>query len=169
MNHNISDLNTQRVERSATIQIHSPVDNVFPLFGPVREKDWAHGWDPLILFPKDSLVAKHMVFRTQGGLHGSKETYTWTIVNYEPQKYFIEYLVSASERLWFISISCTPDNNTTSATITYSYTGFTAAAIGKNKRSIEEMFASNLKDWEQALNDYLQSQPETQRKSIHNP
>ena len=157
MNRDANDFQARRFERTATIHIEGPVAEVFPLFGPVREKDWAHGWNPTILYPKDSLVAKHMVFQTHGGLHGSTETYTWTIVNYNPADGQIEYLVSASDRLWFITISCAAINNSTAATITYSYTGFTGEANNKNESTITKMFANDLKDWEKAINHYLKT------------
>jgi hypothetical protein len=151
------DLKSERLEKSATIKLEAPIDRVFPLFGPVREKDWAHGWDPQVIYPKDVLVAKHMVFQTKGGLHGSTETYTWTIVNYEPAQFTIEYLVSASDRLWFITVRCKAQGENTSATVTYSYTGLTPDGNQKNKAAIHNMFASDLKDWEKAINYYLKN------------
>lgn len=146
-----------RVQRSATIHLETTVDQAFPLFGPIREKDWAFGWDPDVIHPKDTLVEKHMVFRTQGGLHGSTESYTWAVVNYEPASATIEYLVTASERLWFITVSCTAAGSATEATVTYSYTGLTEDGHRKNQQAIKEMFSSDLKDWEAALNHYLKT------------
>jgi hypothetical protein len=146
---------TQRIQRNATITIDAPVDSSFPLFGPIREKDWAHGWNPEIIYPQDVLVDKHMIFRTHGGLHGSQEPYTWVVVNYEPEQYFIEYMVSATERLWFITVKCAGAGQKTRVTVTYSYTGFTPAGIGRNAAALEEIFASDLKDWERAINHYI--------------
>lgn len=149
--------NPERIERSGTIELHAPIDQVFPLFGPIREKDWAYGWDPEVIYPKDTMVAKHMIFRTQGGLHGSQEPYIWTIVNYDNNKSLIEYMVTASERLWFITVACTSAGNTTSATVTYSYTGLSEEGNRKNVAAIANIFASDLKDWEKAINHYLKT------------
>jgi hypothetical protein len=144
-----------RIEKSATISLHRPIEHVFPLFGPVREKDWAHAWDPAIVYPKDCLVAKHMIFQTRGGLHGSQETYTWAIVNYEPTSFFIEYMVSASERVWFITVKCITNVDGTLATVTYSYTGLTPEGCRRNENAINDIFSTDLKDWEDAINYYL--------------
>lgn len=144
-------MQAQRIQKSATIRLNGPIEQVFPLFGPIREKEWAEGWDPEIIFPKDTLVGKHMVFQTH-----NPETFTWVIVNYEPGDFLIEYLVTASERLWFITVICSPVGIETYATVTYSYTGFTPAANKKNYEAISRMFSSNLKDWEDAINNYLQ-------------
>lgn len=150
-------LQTSRIERSATICLEATIDQSFPLFGPIREKDWAYGWNPHVIYPKDTLVEKHMVFRTQGGLHGSPESYTWVIVNYEPASAIIEYMVSASERLWFITVHCRAAGSRTNATVTYSYTGLTEEGTNKNNQAIAEIFSSDLKDWEDALNHYLKT------------
>lgn len=152
-----ADFKAERVQRSATIELNGPVETVFPLFGPIREKDWAHGWNPQVIYPNDTLVAKNMVLRTHGGLHGSGEPYTWVVVRYEPENFLIEYLVSTSERLWFITVSCSPAGPNTSATITYSYTGLTDEGNKKNKKAIDDMYASELKDWEVAVNHYLRT------------
>jgi hypothetical protein len=154
--HNV-DFKAEHIKQSATIHLDAPINKVFPLFGPIREKDWAYGWNPQVIYPGDTLVAKQMVFRTQGGLHGSPETYTWVIVNYEPLQSTIEYMVSASERLWFITVSCRPSGSDTLATVTYSYTGLTEEGNRKNKQAIIDMFASELKDWEAAINHYLKT------------
>jgi hypothetical protein len=151
------EFRSERVQRSATIQLEASIDRVFPLFGPILEKDWAHGWDPDVIYPKDSLVARQMVFRTHGGLHGSQETYTWVIVNYEPANSTIEYMVTTPERLWLITVSCSSAGANTTAMVTYSYTGLTEEGNRKNEIAIKDMFASNLKDWEMALNHYLKT------------
>ena len=143
-------MQAQRIQKSATISLNAPIDLVFPLFGPIREKDWADGWDPEIVFLKDPLVEKHMVFKTR-----STEVFTWVIVNYEPGNFMIEYLVTASERLWFITVQCSDSGTKTSATITYSYTGFNPEANKKNYEAITAMFSSNLEDWQDAINQYL--------------
>lgn len=146
-----------RIQKSATIQLSAPLSEVFPLFGPIREKDWAYGWNPEVIYPSNTLVAEQMVFQTQGGLHGSSEPYTWVVVNYKPADHWIEYMVSASERLWFIRVTCTAEDNQTSATVTYSYTGLTADGDRKNAASLNSIFSSDLRDWETAINHYLKT------------
>jgi hypothetical protein len=145
-----TNFTSERVQRSATIYLNGTIEQVFPLFGPIREKDWAHGWDPHVIYPKDTLVAKHMVFRTH-------ENYTWTIVKYEPSAYLIEYLVSDPDRLWYITVQCNSAGQQTSAVITYSYTGLSEEGNRRNDAAITKMFAFDLKDWEQAINHYLKT------------
>lgn len=39
-----------RISRTSTITLNGPLGEVFPLFGPVREKEWAAGWEPRVLY-----------------------------------------------------------------------------------------------------------------------
>jgi hypothetical protein len=75
--------------------------------------------------------------------------------HYNPKDYFVEYTVSASQRLWFISVRCRPKGTNTSVIVTYSYTGLTEQGNELNKLALDKMYARNLKDWEEAINYYL--------------
>jgi hypothetical protein len=145
----------QRLHRSASILIEAPVDKAFPLFGPVREKEWATGWEPEIIFTNDAWVEEHMIFQTKGQETGEK--YIWAVTTYQPEKYLIEYTVLTNERIWFIRVACASQGDKTSATISYTYTGLTDEGNRKNKLAIEKMFNNDLSDWEEAINYYLKT------------
>jgi hypothetical protein len=148
---------SERHSRTAAFIVNAPIDKAFPLFGPIREKEWAYGWNPEILFPIGPLVTEKMVFQTLGGLHGSAEMYTWTIVKFQPTDHIIEYQVTASDRLWFITVVCSSSGSSTNVSVTYSYTGLTPDGNLKNQKSIEDMFIEDLNDWERAINHYLRT------------
>jgi hypothetical protein len=152
---NIPSFKAERLHRSASILIEAPVDKAFPLFGPVREKEWATGWEPEIIFTNDAWVEEHMIFQTKGQEPGEK--YTWAVTTYQPEKYLIEYTVSTTERIWFIRVACANQGDKTSATISYTYTGLTDEGSLKNKLAIEKMFKNDLSDWEEAINYYLRT------------
>lgn len=143
-----------RVSRSSSIVLDGPIEKVFPLFGPVREKEWAEGWNPQIIYSVSSEVEEHMIFQTYGA-YGGEETYTWAITQFNPGQYRIEYTVSTAKRIWFIRVECEGYDTKTLATITYTYTGLSAEGNELNKEAIEKMYARDLKDWEEALNYYL--------------
>lgn len=141
----------QSVMKSGRINLNAPIETVFPLFGAIREKDWTYGWDPEVLFSVSGDMELHMVFRTRSG----EEFFTWTVTQYRPEEYFVEYHVTAQDRAWFITVACVPHGGQTKATVTYQYLGFTPAATEKNEAACRQMFASNLSDWEEAINYYL--------------
>jgi hypothetical protein len=146
----------ERIARSATIVLDDSIEKVFPLFGPIREGDWADGWQPEILFGK-SQAEERMIFRTRSRFD-DEDFYIWVITKFSPDLHLIEYTVSAKERVWFITIECTQlDTNKTKAIITYTYTGMTEEAIKKNRESLERIFAEGLSDWQESLNYYLRT------------
>jgi hypothetical protein len=150
---------SERISRTSTITLNAPLREVFPLFGPIREREWAAGWDPQILYSTTDLVEERMVFKTPSH-HGHDEPdYTWTVSKYLPDQAFIEYTVFTPERLWWITVQCREDipNQTTMAEITYTYTGLTDTGNAINEKALQLMYAHDLRDWEEAINHYLKT------------
>lgn len=148
-----NQLHAQKISRTATISIKSPIEKVFPLFGPIREKEWAHGWDPTVV-SGDGDVSEHMVFKTNGRYDDEPE-YLWAVTKFFPEKYLIEYTVTSKDRIWFITVQCKNSASSTSADVTYTYIGLTKSAQERNSESLERMFARDLDDWEEAISHYL--------------
>ena len=144
----------ERISRSATIQLNGEMKTVFPLFGPVREMEWAAGWNPEIVYSENKEAEERMIFKTKPRFEGEPD-YTWIITQYFPEQYIIEYTVSNDERIWYIRVQCNPAGNKTAATVTYTLTGLTERAVERNKQALEKMNANNLNDWQEAINHYL--------------
>ena len=151
------DFKPERIERTATFTINEKIENVFPLFGPIREMEWADGWNPEIIYRSHDqvLVEEHMIFQTNGQLDEGK--YTWVITTFQPKNYLIEYTVSTVERIWFIKAHCASAGDKTQVNVTYSYTGLTDLGNQRNAKALKRMFADDLKDWEAAINYYLKT------------
>jgi len=142
-----------RISRSATLSLNADIDKVFPLFGPVLEKEWAYSWDPEIIFSGTDLVEEGMIFRTKG----EEEHYTWVVTKYQPDNYIVEYTVNTSTRIWFILVACKQAGSKTLAKVTYTYTGLTGKGMELNRAALAKMFEFDLRDWEDAINFYLQT------------
>jgi hypothetical protein len=153
-----SAFTSERISRTSVITLKAPLKEVFPLFGPLREKDWAAGWEPQVLYLAADFVEEHMVFRTPSH-HEHEPEFTWTVSKYRPDQAFVEYTVFTPERLWWIAIQCREGDaaGTTGAEITYTYTGLTERGNRLNERALEMMFHRELKDWEEAINYYLET------------
>jgi hypothetical protein len=139
-----------RISRSATILVHDHIARVFPLFGPVREMEWAEGWAPEVLYGRGD-IEEHMVFRTKG----DGEYYQWVVTQYQPEDSSIEYTVTAHERIWFIRVECKAYQRETLATVSYTYIGLTEHGHQRNKKAMDKIFVHNLIDWEESINHYL--------------
>ncbi|HMC84869.1 MAG TPA: hypothetical protein VKI61_05060, partial [Chitinophagaceae bacterium] len=80
----------------------------------------------------------------------------WIVSRYKSEIYFIQYLVLAANRYITISITCNKINvNTTSAEITYMSTGLDNPGNEIGEHIINKIYAQSLKDWEEAINYYL--------------
>jgi hypothetical protein len=76
-------------ERSFTVHLEAAPGQVFPLFGPLGEREWAPGWDPKVIFPADgSSPAKGSVFTTRD--EDGEEI--WVVTGYGAQNGFISYV-----------------------------------------------------------------------------
>lgn len=144
----------KRIERSASFIVNTNIEKAFPLFGPIREKDWCAGWEPEVVYSNHSEVEQHMIFKTTASDPKEKE-YLWIITQYNPVDFLIEYTVSTPQRIWFITVVCKSLSEKTKVTVTYSYTGLTEEGLVINQAALEKMFAHNLKDWEEAINFYI--------------
>jgi hypothetical protein len=51
-------------EAAITLHLNAAPATVLPLFGPIREAEWAHGWNPAILYPTDRVQKPGAVFTT---------------------------------------------------------------------------------------------------------
>jgi hypothetical protein len=143
----------ERISKTASFIIHGKVKDVFPLFGPIREKEWAEGWDPEIVFSKNNLVEEHMIFRTKAST--DENFYTWIITQFDPKNYRVEYTVSTKNRIWFIRVQCQPSGDATEATVSYTYTGLNAEGNELNRNALAKIYINDLKDWQEAINYYI--------------
>lgn len=144
----------ERVQKSAMFTVNAPIEKSFPLFGPIREKEWAAGWEPQLIYSTNPEVEEHMIFKTSGKHHGENE-YVWVVTQFKPKDFFVEYTVSTSNRIWFITVKCEAAGKNTNVTVTYSYTGLNEQGNQLNKAALDRMYAHNLQDWEEAINYYL--------------
>jgi hypothetical protein len=149
----------EKISRTATIKLNGGFEQVFPLFGPVREMDWAEGWDPHILVSNAENIERHMVFQTHSHLPGEEGRYTWTVSIYDPDQGLIEYTVFTESRLWWIRIECQQLSGKAicEAEITYTFVSLDDHGNELNKLALAGMFRHDLKDWELAINHFLQS------------
>jgi hypothetical protein len=146
----------ERISKIATIVADGNIEKVFPLFGAFEERKWAEDWNPTLVYPSTETIEEGTVFKTGG--HGHNETeFLWIVSKYEPEKHFIQYLVTTENRYWTITIKCgqlTADKTT--AEITYTYTGLNELGNKINAHAIEKMYSRKLKDWEEEINHYLE-------------
>ena len=147
----------KRISRSAQITVDATLNEAFTLFGPVKEKDWAEGWDPKLIDPTDELVQERMVFTTQSHLGLEEPDDVWIVSTYSLGDAYVEYTVFAHEHARWIDVICeeTADGQKTRAEVTYTFLGLTERGNSLSNEMLELIFERDLRDWEEAINYYL--------------
>ena len=140
--------------QSFTIGLNGSVADVTPLFGPVRETEWAPDWSPRFIHPARGVQREGVVFTTTGG-HGADRL--WLLTTYEAGNGRVEYVVimpalMASE----IKIRVVPDGKQhCKATITYRRSAL-APEGNEEVAKLDAHWAEQQQiHWEKAINETL--------------
>jgi len=151
----VEPFQAKAVSHTATIRLKGPVDQVFPLFGPVREKDWAPGWSPELVYPTDREAAEGMVFKTAG-----EEGQTlWAITGYDPAQHTIAYVnMTPGYMVNLIVIRCAAaGSGETDATVTYSHVALGERGNNFVQHMDDHAYAAKMEHWQLAINYRLET------------
>jgi hypothetical protein len=139
----------------AAIELHlnAPADVAFPLFGPVRESEWAPEWAPAWIYPSAPRQSSDgAVFTTtlRAGVA------TWVMTRYDMEKRTVEYVNFISgHRVTEISITVQPDTAATSiARVFYRVTALSQEGSAFVAHFVKE-FPGERPHWEKAINDSI--------------
>ena len=145
-------------ERSFTIHLDAPPGQVFPLFDPLGEREWAPGWDPKMLFPADgSSPVRGSVFTTSD--KDGEEI--WLITGYDARNGFISYVaVLPGQVVTEIEIRVQKQgDNKSVAEVMHRRTALSAAG-NHSVRALSENAAGQAAHWEHAINEALRKRRE---------
>jgi len=146
-----------RVTRSHTLHFASPVEQVFPLFTPIKEKLWTHDWDPTLVYSEsETAEEKGAVFTSQ---HDDGRSSIWTISQYDVAEHRVEYvMVLPGSHVSQIAICCAYSAGQTDVDVTYMVTGLGAAGDAYVQAFSEADFSHHrMAWWQQAIDHYLQT------------
>lgn len=148
-----SGFTAKTVTRTGSFHLHGAIDRVFPLFGPVREKEWAPGWEPQVIAPAGQEVAEGMVFTVQN----PEGTAYWVITHYDPAAHAISYVnVIPGYVVNRIVITCRAiSESETEVTVKYSHTGLDRRGNSFVESQTEPAYAGKMQHWETAINHLL--------------
>jgi hypothetical protein len=79
--------------QSFTIVLNGSVSEVTPLFGPVREAEWAPDWSPRFIHPVQGAQREGVVFTTSSGDGRDR---LWLVTTYDVRNGRVEYVVMTS-------------------------------------------------------------------------
>lgn len=144
-----------RVVRSYTQKLCAEPERIFPLLCPVREAEWLHGWNPLIVYSQSGFAETDCIFLT--GDQGVESL--WTIINRDEHNLVLELLkVTPWTTVAHIRIALKAnERHGTDAEVTYTYTAIDEKGREFVENYTESFFEEFMQYWETALNQYLKS------------
>ncbi len=144
----------QQITRSHTIHLPATPHDVFPLFSPLGEKHWVHGWEPEMLYPSSGATQVGTVFTTQ---HANKSTQIWAIIAYASEQAQVSYInVLPDSHVSRIEVSCEAEGTqATLAHITYTLTALTPQGNTYLDGFTQEYYQTYISSWETDIMHYL--------------
>jgi hypothetical protein len=140
--------------QSFTITLEASVAEATPLFGPVREAEWAPGWSPRFLHPPEGAQREGVVFTTTTP-KGFEQL--WLLTDYDVAAGRVAYVIltpgyTANQ----ITIRVVPDGpRRCRATITYRHSALDERANDGVTRFDAHWAEQQQAHWESALNAAL--------------
>jgi hypothetical protein len=135
------------------LYLDAPADVTFPLFGPVRESEWAPEWAPAWIYPSmPRQSSEGAVFTTtlRAGVA------TWVMTSYDVEERAVEYVnFIPGYRVTQISITVRPDTTATSiARVSYRVTALSHEGSAFVAHCAKE-FPSEGPHGEKSINDSI--------------
>lgn len=143
-----------RVTRTYLQTLAGTPDEVFPLLCPVREVDWASGWDPGLVLSRSGFAEPDCVFTTTE--EGGREA-VWIVTEHDPGNHIVEMLkVVPGHVMTRLGIALRPRGPAQShAEVTYSWTALSADGEEFVRGQTEETWTKFMREWEDELNTFL--------------
>jgi hypothetical protein len=143
-----------RVKRSYTQKLRGKPADVFPLLCPVREREWAEGWNPIAVYSGSGLAERDCIFTTGE----EKPESFWVITDFDPLNYRLEIVkVTPGMTVARINIHMVEDGSgNTDAEVVYLYTAISREGEGFVRGYSQEFFDGFMQFSESALNIFLE-------------
>lgn len=144
------------VRNSFSLIVRAPYREAAPLFGPNGERGWSDGhWNPRFFYPETGQDVAGAVFAIQ---HGQRRS-IWVNTIFDLEAHHFQYVYFVADLLvTTIDVNFVPiDSLSTSVTVVYTRTALDGAA-NEHVRALGESDSRKGKDWEKAINDYLEKQ-----------
>lgn len=140
--------------QSFTIVLNGSIEDAAPLFGPVREGEWAPDWAPHFIHPAHGVQREGVVFTTTSA--DARER-LWLLTTYDVRNGRVEYVVTTPAFLTSeIKIRVVPDGQQRcKATITYRRSALAPEGNQEVAKLDSHWAAEQRIHWETAINKAL--------------
>ena len=141
-------------ETSITIDLQAAPAAVLPLFGPIREAEWAQGWNPAVLYPAGGRQSAGSVFTTD---HEGTDI-VWVLTRFDERTLEVEY-TQVLPHMWAGEVLVRLRESApgrTQATVTYRRTAL-APQADQAVEAFAHHFPEQREHWQSAINQRLRA------------
>jgi hypothetical protein len=144
-----------RVKRTYAQKLNGSPDQVFPLLCPVRETEWANGWNPHLVITRSGYIEPGCVFIVPDKPQDS----IWVVTQWDPQAFFVEFIKVIPEfTVGKIEIRLRQGTNAqTFAAVSYSFTALSPQGADFIEQFTAERYQAFMQEWEIELNHFLET------------
>ena len=138
-----------------SFHLDAPRERVFPLFTAQGEREWAPGWEPLML---SGAAERGSAFQTHN--HHGQET-TWIVIEYEPSEGRASYArLAQGLNIGLVDVVCTEaEGGGTDVSVAYTLTALNAEAEMFVENFLEpQQYARMMDEWQAATSATLARQ-----------
>jgi hypothetical protein len=147
---------TPRRVRSFVQDIRAPLEDVFPLLCPEREKQWLPGWDARMLHSASGVAERGAIFETK---HDAGRT-LWIVTEHDPPRRVAFARWQPDGLMVHIEITLARQHTgSTALCICYTYTAVDAAGVTALAALNEEAWLKNMSFWQGSMNAWFEKQP----------
>jgi hypothetical protein len=149
-----------RLVRSFVQDIHAPIEEVFPLLCPEREKNWLPGWDARMIHSASGVAERGALFETQ---HDAGRT-LWIVTEYDPPRRVAFARWQPDGLVVHIEIMLARQHaGGTAVCISYTSTAVDETGAAVLAGMSEEAWLKNMTFWQESMNAWLEKQPPSAR------
>ena len=145
-----------RVKRTYVQTLNAAPDRVFPLLCPVRETEWANGWNPHLVVSTSGYIEPDCVFV----MPDQPQDAIWVVTQWNPREFFVEFIkVIPGFTVGKIEIKLRQGTtDQTFAEVSYSFTALSQKGAEFVDQFTVKRYETFMQEWESELNHFLQTQ-----------
>lgn len=144
-------MSEQPATQIRSFRLDAPLERVFPLFTAEGERQWAPGWEPVML---SGAVERGSAFLTRA--HNNIET-TWIVADYRPAEARVSYArLAQGSNIGLVDVSCTAAEGGTVVSVRYTLTGVSEQGRAFVREFLEPArYARMIDEWRAATSAAL--------------
>lgn len=143
-----------RAGHRRVLHIAAPPAQVFPLLCPVREIDYARGWQPTLVVSESGIAEAGCIFTTPSADGES----TWVITAFEPPHHIAFIKVTPGHTVGAIDFTLAPlPDGTTAAAVAYTFTAIGPAGSAAVAAFTADHYDRFMAEMEAEMNHYLRT------------